>query len=158
MNSLIKIRSAKNHDAKKIYELLCEKEDFLFDIATFEINYRICIGDARNIYMVAVDKSNVVVGFISCHGQIVLHHGGVIYEVKELFIEKKYGINGIGKMLLREMQTELSKKEYRSLEASVDNQKNDLIQLYKNAGFDQKQIKLISSKIKDGKNKILSQV
>jgi (aminoalkyl)phosphonate N-acetyltransferase len=96
MNSLIKIRAAKNHDAKKIYQLFCEKEDCLFDIAAFEINYRFCVGDFRNIYMVAVDKGNMVIGFISCHGQTVLHYGGIIYAIRELFIDKNYSVNGPG--------------------------------------------------------------
>jgi ribosomal protein S18 acetylase RimI-like enzyme len=151
MNSIIKIRPAKNHDAKKIYQLLCEKEDYLFDIAAFEINYRVCVGDIRNIYLVAVDKENMVAGFISCHGQTVLHYGGIIYSVHELFTDKKYSIKGIGKMLLKGMQAELSKKEYRSLEASVNKQRNDLIQFYTNAGFEQTQIKMISNKIKEDK-------
>jgi (aminoalkyl)phosphonate N-acetyltransferase len=151
MNSLIKIRPAKNHDAKKIYQLLCEKEDHLFDIAVFEINYRVCLGDIRNIYLVAVDKENMAAGFISCHGQTVLHYGGIIYSIQELFIDRKYSINGIGKMLLKGIQTELSKKEYRSLEVSVNNSQNDLIQFYKSAGFKQTQIKLLSDKIKEHK-------
>jgi hypothetical protein len=75
MKMMMKIRAAKNHDAKKIYEFLCAKEEFLFDFSAFEINYRVCIGDLRNIYLVAVDENNVATGFISCHGQTVLHYG-----------------------------------------------------------------------------------
>lgn len=65
MKALIKIRAAKNHDARKIYEFLCEKEEFLFDFHEFEINYRICIANGDNIYLVAVDDRNASTGFIN---------------------------------------------------------------------------------------------
>jgi GNAT superfamily N-acetyltransferase len=148
MKSLIKIRSAKNHDARKIYEFLCEKEEFLFDFRDFEINYRVCIGSGDNIYLVAVDERNDATGFISCHGATVLHEGGFVYEIKELFIEKKYRKAGVGRMLLKQLQETLSKRMYQALEISVNNKRSDLIQFYKNNGFDMTHVKLTNTKKK----------
>ena len=149
MKSLIKIRPAKNHDARKIYEFLCEKEEFLFDFREFEVNYRVCIANGDNIYLVAVDEKNDACGFISCHGATVLHEGGFVYEIKELFIEKKYRKAGIGKMLLKELQETLAKRDCQSLEISVNNKRSDLIQFYKNNGFDLSHVKLVRTVRKD---------
>jgi ribosomal protein S18 acetylase RimI-like enzyme len=148
MKTIVRIRAAKNHDAKRVYEFLCEKEDFLFDFHDFEINYRICIGNGDNIYLVAVDDKNDAVGFISCHGATVLHEGGFVYEIKELFIEKKHRKGGIGKMLLKQLQEVLASRLYQSLEISVKNIRSDLIQFYKNNGFEMSQVKLVRTKQK----------
>jgi ribosomal protein S18 acetylase RimI-like enzyme len=148
MKSLIKIRPARNHDARKIYEFLCEKEEFLFDFREFEVNYRVCIANGDNIYLVAVDEKNDATGFISCHGATVLHEGGFVYEIKELFIAKKYRKAGIGKMLLKQLQETLAKRNYQSLEISINNKRSDLIQFYKNNGFDMTHIKLVYGKKK----------
>src|SRR5580658_10206705 len=104
MKTLLKIRAAKNHDAKKIYGFLCEQEEHLFDFKEFEANYQDCIADNNHIYLVAVDVANIAVGFISCHGQTVLHHGGMIYEILELFIEKRHRNGGVARMLVRELE------------------------------------------------------
>jgi ribosomal protein S18 acetylase RimI-like enzyme len=145
----VKIRTAKNHDARKIYEFLCEKEEFLFDFREFEINYRLCIANGDNIYLVAVDERNDASGFISCHGATVLHEGGFIYEIRELFIEKKYRKRGIGKMLLKQLVELLSKRNYQSLEVAVNSERTDLIQFYKNSGFEQTHVKLIRTTKKE---------
>lgn len=146
MKTLLKIRPAKNHDARRVYEFLCEKEAFLFDFRDFEINYRICISNGDNIYLVAVDEKNDAIGFISCHGGIVLHEGGYVYEIKELFIEKKYRKAGIGRTLLKQLQETLSARLYQSLEISVVNIRSDLIQFYKNNGFELNYVKLMRTK------------
>ncbi|HEY4877242.1 MAG TPA: GNAT family N-acetyltransferase [Puia sp.] len=113
MKMVVGIRPAKNHDARKIYEFLCEKEEFLFDFREFEVNYRVCIANGDNIYLVTVDEKNDAAGFISCHGATVLHKGVFVYEIKELLIEKKYRKAGIGKILLKELQEILSKRQYQ---------------------------------------------
>jgi GNAT superfamily N-acetyltransferase len=143
MKALIKIRPAKNHDARKIYEFLCEKEEFLFDFREFEINYRICIANGDNIYLVAVDDRNESNGFISCHGTTVLHAGGYVYEIRELFIEKRYRRMGVARMLLKSLRETVAKRNYEALEISVNNKRSDLIQFYRNNGFAMTHIKLV---------------
>jgi ribosomal protein S18 acetylase RimI-like enzyme len=148
LKTIIKIRPARNHDARKIYEFLCEKEEFLFDFREFEFNYRVCIANGDNIYLVAVNEQNDATGFISCHGGTVLHEGGVVYEIKELFIEKKFRKTGIAKVLLRQLLESLSQRIFQSLEVAIEREENELIGFYEGGGFEQKQIKLIHSKAK----------
>ena len=146
MKASFSIRSAKNHDARKIYEFLCEKEEFLFDFREFEVNYRICIANGDNIYLVAVDGKNDATGFISCHGVIVLHEGGFVYEIRELFVEKKYRKIGVARMLLKALREILAKRIYQALEISVNNTKSELIRFYKKTGFEMTHVKLVHPK------------
>lgn len=134
---MVKIRFAKNHDARKIYEFLCEKEEFLFDFREFEIHYRTCIADGDNIYLVAVDDRNDAIGFISCHGEIVLHQGGMVYQIKELYTEKKYRKNGIARLLFKQLQEVLSQRIYQSLEVGIHARRTDLAAFYKHCGLAQ---------------------
>jgi (aminoalkyl)phosphonate N-acetyltransferase len=146
MKSTFHTRTAKNHDARRIYEFLCEKEEFLFDFRVFEIHYRDCIGDNDNIYLVAVDGRNEAIGFISCHGELVLHKGGMVYTILELFILTKFRKAGVGKMLLRQLLENLSGREYVALEVAIQIHRIDLISFYKHAGFEQQHLKYTRSK------------
>jgi ribosomal protein S18 acetylase RimI-like enzyme len=77
-----------------------------------------------------------------------LHEGGVVYEIKELFIEKKFRKTGIAKVLLRQLLESLSQRIFQSLEVAIEREENELIGFYEGGGFEQKQIKLIHSKAK----------
>src|ERR1700722_6530141 len=133
MKSAFTIRPAKNHDAKKIFQFLCELEESLFDQQEFDLNYQSCLSATINIYLVATNDNNDPVGYISCHGQLVLHHGGMVYEIQELFVEKKYRNKGVGKLLLKALEENLSKRESRSLEVSTTKWRVETRKFY--AGF-----------------------
>jgi ribosomal protein S18 acetylase RimI-like enzyme len=135
MKMMVKIRTAKNHDAKKIFQFLCEKEEKLFDKDLFENNYRKCIGDNDNVYLVAAGENNEAIGFISAHGGIELHLEGMVYAIQELFVEKKFRKLGVGRMLLKELDAELIKKECHLLSVSINNYNSRTINFYIKNGF-----------------------
>jgi PhnO protein len=115
----ITIRPAKNHDAKQIFHFLCGLEKRLLDRDLFAINYRACVADINNIYLVAADENNEAVGFISCHGQILLHHGGMVFEVQELFVMHAYRNKGVGKLLLKALDEWLAKRDHVLLKVAA---------------------------------------
>jgi PhnO protein len=141
MKTEITIRPAKNHDARKIFNFICELEEHLFDQQEFEINYRICLSDNNNIYLVAADKENTAIGYISCHGQILLHEGGMAYEIQELFVEKPYRNKGVGKMLLRGLEEYLNKRDHRLLEVATNKKRSETIKFYLNNSFQDTHLK-----------------
>jgi|SRR5579871_2427520 len=149
MKNEINIRAAKNHDARKIFNFLCELEGHLFDQQDFEINYRLCLSDNNNVYLVAADKDNNAVGFMSCHGQILLHEGGMVYEIQELFVEKPYRNKGIGKMLLKALEEYLSKRDYKQIEVTTNKKRTDTIKFYANNGFEETHVKFVKAKKKN---------
>jgi PhnO protein len=116
----ITIRPARNHDAKKIFHFLCGLEKRLLDQQEFEINYRACLADTNNIYLVAADGNNDALGFVSCHGQILLHHGGMVFEIQELFVMNAYRNKGVGKLLLKALDEWLVKRNHVLLKAAAN--------------------------------------
>jgi PhnO protein len=142
MKNDITIRPAKNHDGRKIFNFLCELEEHLFDQQEFEINYRICLADNNNIYLVAAGKENIAIGYISCHGQILLHHGGMVYEIQELFVEKPYRNKGVGKLLLKGLDEYLSKRDHKMLEIATNKKRIATIRFYSASGFENTHVKL----------------
>ncbi|MBS1948703.1 MAG: GNAT family N-acetyltransferase [Bacteroidetes bacterium] len=143
MKNEITIRPAKNHDARKIFNFLCELEEQLFDQQEFEINYRLCLADINNIYLVAAGTDNVAIGYISCHGQILLHHGGMVFEVQELFVEKPYRNKGVGRQLLKGLEGYLNKRAYKSLEVAVNKHRASARKFYISEGFEETHVKLV---------------
>ncbi|HLY70612.1 MAG TPA: GNAT family N-acetyltransferase [Puia sp.] len=135
MKMAVKIRTAKNHDAKKIFQFLCEKEEKLFDKELFENNYRTCIGDPDNVYLVAAGENNEPLGFISAHGGIELHEEGMVYQIQEFFVEKKCRKGGVGRLLLKELDALLVKKECRLISVSISNYNSRTINFFIKNGF-----------------------
>ncbi|MBS1915562.1 MAG: GNAT family N-acetyltransferase [Bacteroidetes bacterium] len=120
MKNEITIRAAKNHDARNIFAFLCEMDGRLLDRERFESNYRLCISDVNNVLLVAANQSNDAVGYIACHGKIVLRYEGILFEVQELFIEKNFRKKGIGKMLLKALAEKLAEAGYNLVEEKQD--------------------------------------
>ena len=146
MKAEISIRLARNYDARKIFNFLCELEEQLFDQQEFEVNYRLCLADNNNLYLVAVDKENIAIGYISCHGKIILHHGGMVYEIQELFVEKSYRNKGIGKLLVQELEAYLIKRDYKSFEVATKKTRTGTRKFYILSGFQETHVKFTKAK------------
>jgi PhnO protein len=143
MNPGITIRQAENQDAQKIFEFLCELEEGQFEYREFFLNYRNNIFASHNIYLVAANEQKQAIGFISCHGQVLLHHGGMVYEIQELFVDQAYRGQGIGRALLKALDEKLSKREYKSLEVTANSKRKETHQFYKKNGFEKTHVKFV---------------
>jgi PhnO protein len=137
MTSEFVVRQAEIQDAKKVFQFLCELEKKTFDYQEFYLNYRNTIFANNNIYLVAADQNNYVVGYISCHGQILLHHNGMVFEVQEFFVETPYRKHGIGTMLIKALETRLAKREFQCLEVTANVHRKDTHDFYLEHGFEQ---------------------
>jgi PhnO protein len=137
MTSEFNVRQAEIQDAKRIFEFLCELEKKTFNYQEFYLNYRNTIFDNNNIYLVAADQNNYVIGYISCHGQILLHHNGMVFEVQELFVLPVYRKHGIGTMLIKALETQLAKREFQCLEVTANVERKDSHDFYLKKGFEQ---------------------
>ena len=69
------VRPAKISDSKWIYSFVCDLEETLFEFSNFKDIYARNIANPENIYLVA-QGDGLISGYISCHGQSLLHHGG----------------------------------------------------------------------------------
>jgi PhnO protein len=140
------IRHAEINDAKKIFSFVCALEEKEFNYEKFYLDYRSNILGNNNVYLVALDKDNNAIGYISCHGQSLLHHGGMVFEIHEIFVEESWRKQGVGITLLKALELQLAKKDYQSLEFTAMGIRKEAIELYKKFGFEETHVKLVRSK------------
>lgn len=136
----INIRYATGQDCDAIHRFICLLEDAAFGRVTFEKYYQAAISQPNNIYLIA-EADNKPIGFLSCHGQLLLHHMGWAYEIQELFVEEAYRSAGIGKKLLEALDEALSHREYDVLEVTSNNKRTAAHNFYLQNGFVQSHLK-----------------
>jgi len=146
MSNEYTIRQAEIIDAKKIFSFVCGLEEREFNYEKFYLDYRNNIQANSNVYLVAADKYNDAVGYISCHGQSLLHHGGMVYEIQELYVDVAWRKQKIGSTLLKALELQLAKRDYQSLEVTAKNKRKEAIGLYQKYGFAKTHVKLTRSK------------
>jgi (aminoalkyl)phosphonate N-acetyltransferase len=130
----ITIRRATEADAEVIYRFVCELEEMIFDPAIFFKCYMYNIGNPKNIYLVAETEEEVI-GYISCHGQLLLHHMNWVYEIQEAYVDKAYRNKGIGKVLLQQLEAALSNEQYDTVEVTSNIKRTEAHEFYKNNGY-----------------------
>lgn len=130
------IRKANADDVLQVHRMICLLEEQELDRGTFEEIYLFNIADERNIYLVA-EIDNKVVGFVSCHGQQLLHHNGWVYEIQELFMDEAYRGKGIGKHLLDELERQLAERKYDMIDVTSGNRRKEAHAFYMKNGFNQ---------------------
>ncbi len=95
----IEIRRAIENDKPIIYDLICQLENTVFEYSIFEKFYLQNLQNPTIIYLVA-EYENKIIGFLSCHGQPLLHHLSIVYEIQELVVEIEYKRQNIGTKLI----------------------------------------------------------
>ncbi|MBS1773014.1 MAG: GNAT family N-acetyltransferase [Bacteroidetes bacterium] len=130
----ISIRRANENDIETVYGFLCLLSDKTYNRQLFEDVYKQNIADERNIYLVA-EIDNSVVGFLSCHGQLLLHHNGWVYEIQEMYTDEIYRGQGIGKALLHKMERILSERKYDMIDVTSNNKRKEAHAFYLKNGY-----------------------
>lgn len=145
MNHQIEIRRATENDQNAIYFFICDLEDSIVDKDLFSNLYVENIQKPHHLYFVAEDLSNnKVIGYISCHGQILLHHMGLVYEIQELYVESAYRNFGVGKLLLQKLKESLP-ADCKSLEVTAQNKRLETHAFYQANGFEKTHLKFTRS-------------
>ena len=125
-----------------VYAFICALEETTIDRADFYAIYQLNLANPAIHYFVA-DKSGEVVGFVSCHIQHLLHHGGKVGEMQELFVRPDLRGQGIGQQLLADV-TALAKREgCVNLEVTTNQKRQDTIRFYERESFQLSHYKLV---------------
>ena len=132
----IEIRKASAQDALLVHKLICELENYTLDKDVFNENFRQNLNSSRVHYLVAI-INNEIIGFVSCHGQLLLHHEGIVYEIQEIVVSNEHRSKGIGKKLLHVLEEIISKEDYKLLEVACNMKRKDAHRFYLANGFDQ---------------------
>jgi len=77
----MQIRFAQPKDIKTIYQFVCELEAITFNFSVFEKLFLKNITTPNYFYLVA-EIDEILVGYLSCHSQLLLHHCGLVGEIQ----------------------------------------------------------------------------
>jgi PhnO protein len=99
------------------------------------------------VYLVAANNSGEAIGFLSCHGQKLLHHAGSVYEIQELYVARNFRGTGIGKALMTFLEERLNNAGFQSLEVSANAKRTDAKKFYVKMGFEPTHIKLVKGSV-----------
>ena len=130
----VTIRPAISEDVQIIYAFICELEETTFDFERFTHLYLQNIAQPNHIYLIAEEGSNVI-GYLSCHGQNLLHHLGMVYEIQEMFVDSEQRGKGIGRQLLAVLENQLRERECVGLEVSSNLTRAATHEFYVSCGF-----------------------
>ena len=133
MNHIL-TRPATIKDFDHIYDFVCGLENERFDKALLRQCYDACLHTANTHYLLAV-KDNTPIGYISCHGQILLHHCGLVYEIQEMYVAPEYRSKGVGKILLDALLEKIANDNYVLLEVASNMKRVDAHRFYEANGF-----------------------
>lgn len=139
------IRQALKEDLQAIYSFINELEETLFDEAIFRTHYYHNLLQPHVHYLIAEDVGRPI-GFISCQGQILLHHNGLVYEIQELFVAKEYRSKGIGAQLIKALEERIAPDDYKLLEVACNVKRKDTHRFYLVNGFRQTHYKFTKEK------------
>lgn len=136
----ILVRIAEAADADVVYRFVCLLSEKDFDKRQFTAHYNQNIKNENYIYLVAVYENNVI-GFLSCHGQVLLHHNATVYEIQEMYIDEKYRSCGVGKQMLQKLERILRGKDFDVLEVTSNKRREAAHGFYIDNGFDSTHLK-----------------
>ncbi len=139
------VRRASSKDCKCIYDFICDLEGSEFDYSNFAAIYSRNIADPENIYLVA-EIDGLVSGYLSCHGQTLLHHAGMVFEIQELYVKEGFRNEGIGQFLFHKLESELKELDYKSLEVTANSKRIKTHDFYRKVGFELTHLKFTKEK------------
>lgn len=128
------IRSAVQSDLECIYRYVCRLEKTAIDYTSFGKIFNNAIRRADCFYFVA-EVDGVIAGCITLHTQELLHHGGRVGEIQELYVDEKWRRRGVARQLLLHIVAIAKEHHLKSLEVTTNLQRKDAAALYSACGF-----------------------
>jgi len=140
MENLI-VRVVTEKDMLTVYEQICELENFRFKINDFQNIFLKNINDLNKLYYLAESQDGEIIGYISCHVELLLHHCGKVAEIQELFVKQGFRNLGVGKKLVAHIELLIKKMGCISFEVTAQNKRMNTHAFYKNVGFTSSHLK-----------------
>ncbi len=131
------VRFATEADVDIVYQFINQLENTVFNFDIFKQYYLHNITVPDYIYLVAEDETGKTMGFLSCHGQVLLHHLDMVFEIQELFVEEQYRNKKVGALLIEHLEEILKSRSHIFLEVTSNKRRTDAHRFYKRNGFDE---------------------
>lgn len=142
MKEQLLIRRATARDRGTIYKMLCELENAELPDKEFKKIYLDNLENWSIAYLV-VEYEGELVGFASCHIQLLLHHAAAVGEIQEMFVLPAYRSMGVGKRLVQELTTFAASRGASQLEVTTNKIRLDTHRFYEREGFENTHFKLV---------------
>ena len=136
------IRRATENDASVVYEFICILEEIRLNQATFDSIFHQNLTNPFIHYLVA-ERTGDVVGFVSCHVQQLLHHGGRVGEIQELFVRPDVRNQHIGHQLIAALNALAVAEGFINLEVTTNQKRTNTVRFYERESFKQTHFKLV---------------
>lgn len=134
-NKALYIRNANQADFNTIYRFVNELEETVFNIKDQKIVFEQNIKDKNFIYLIA-ELNNEPIGFVSCHSQNLLHHGGQkIGEIQEMYVNPAKRKIGVGKKLIDELKSVAKINGISQLEVTSNKNRTETHRFYHREKF-----------------------
>lgn len=137
----ITIRTATPTDVSIIHSFISDLEEQIFDLNLFNKIFLQNISNKNNIYLLAENPEGKVIGYTSCHGQLLLHHLGMAYEIQEMFIEENFRGKGVGQQLIGAIESRLRETECKVFEVTTNVKRVATQEFYARCGFNKSHVK-----------------
>lgn len=130
----VNVRPVHPGDFDTVYGFINGLENCVFDKEKQQVIFAENTTDPRNIYLIA-EQDGLPVGFISCHVQNLLHHGGLIGEIQEMFVDSAYRSLGVGAHLIRALKQEALERGILQLEVTSSHKRTEAHRFYEREQF-----------------------
>ncbi|MDF2542547.1 MAG: family N-acetyltransferase [Herbinix sp.] len=138
------IREATNNDKDQVYRLLIALEETDIDYKCFSDIYDANLLNPYVFYFV-YEKEYAILGFISIHIQMLLHHTANIAEIQELIVDETIRNQGIGKRLFQKAIEVGEKSSCTQLEVCCNKKRISSHKFYQSQGMTNNHFKLCLS-------------
>lgn len=135
MTESIEIRVATLADAPFVKRLIDELENNVSDPLIFESIYQEYLSNPDTLMFVLVQGQQEFIGFVSCKGQRLLHHQGMVFEIQEMIVSAMHQGKGYGRLLFQKIQEEVVLRGAISLEVTSNKRRKEAHAFYESMGF-----------------------
>lgn len=142
MVSTIHIRDISASDFDAVFTFVCGLEEQVFDRLQMQEHFLTCINLPYHIYLIA-ELDGKPAGYVSCHGQLLLHHCGRVYEIQELFVSQEFRGKKIGTALVSALEARLRATDCVLLEVASNMRRKEAHRFYESIGYDQTSYKFV---------------
>ncbi|RZJ67509.1 MAG: GNAT family N-acetyltransferase [Flavobacterium sp.] len=130
----MQIRQAQLSDFETVYDFINQLENEIMDSERQRGIFEANLSDPNIVYLLAFSDEKAV-GFVSLHIQKLLHHGGPIGEIQEMFVSSDARSLGVGKQLIDEIKRIAKQKNVLQLEVTSNFKRESAHKFYEREGF-----------------------
>jgi PhnO protein len=135
MTETIEIRVVTMEDAPYVKGLIDELENTISDTSIFESIYKEYFFNPDTLMFVLELGQLGIKGFVSCKGQRLLHHQGLVFEIQEMIVSSNHQGKGFGRLLFEKIQQEVVARGAKSLEVTSNKKRKEAHAFYESMGF-----------------------